>query len=207
MFMYKPLHHWVQPPLRITLLTLALLSPWGSMPAHAQFGAASTVPTFKADSGFLKEEPYRKTKQVVKLTGVKSEAELITVRDAINDVVGFVRLFGITGSNLGNARISGTSPEQTAEIKAARVSWRAFEEQSTPKGRQSMPIEPASGHMVMAMDEWAVESDSALSVRTDFRQTSYELKMIKDPPARVYRLQFVKQRGVWLFDGASAVER
>ncbi len=165
--------------------------------------SAAVAPGFKPDAGFLKDDPYRKTKQVVRLTGLKSEAELAVVKGAINDVVGFVRLFGITGSNLGNAMIPGGTPEKMAELKAARVTWEAFARMSTAKGRDSMPIEPASGHMVVDMDQWAVESDGALSVRVDFRQTAYELKMVKDPPPRVYRLRFLKQEGKWLFDGAS----
>ncbi|MEY2592926.1 MAG: hypothetical protein RI972_615 [Pseudomonadota bacterium] len=189
----------------LALGAAAAASP--AAPAPAASPAASAAPAtssaYKPDGRFLKEEPFRKTKQLVKLSGVKSDAELATVRSAINDVVGFVRLFGITGSNVGSATITGTSPEQMAEIRAARVTWKAFEDQSTPKGRQSMPLEPASGHMAMALDTWVVESETALSLRVDFRQTSYELKMVQDPPARILRLRFVKQGGQWLFDGAS----
>lgn len=192
-------------PVGMAFMVLAMAALFWLVPARAQAQATAPnpAPAFKPDGGFLKEDPFRKTKQVVQLTGVKSEAELAIVRGAINDVVGFVRLFGITGSNLGNATISNTSPEKMAEIKAARVTWDAFARMSTPQGRQSMPIEPASGHMTMAMDAWVVESDTALSVRTDFRQTSYELKMVKDPMPKVLRLRFVKQEGKWLFDGAS----
>lgn len=196
-------------PMGFWLVVFALGLVAGAAPAAAQPSpragdAPPQAPAYKPDARFLRDEPFRKTKQLVRLTGVKSEAELATVRGAINDVVGFVRLFGITGSNVGSAVVSGTTPEQMAEIRAARVTWQAFEDQSTPKGRQSMPLEPASGHMAMALDRWEVESDTALSVRVDFRQTSYELKMVQDPPARVLRLRFVKQGGQWLFDGATA---
>lgn len=192
-------------PVGMAFMVLAMAALFWLVPARAQAQATAPnpAPAFKPDGGFLKEDPFRKTKQVVQLTGVKSEAELAIVRGAINDVIGFVRLFGITGSNLGNATISNTSPEKMAEIKAARVTWDAFARMSTPQGRQSMPIEPASGHMTMAMDSWVVESDTLLSVRTDFRQTSYELKMVKDPVPKVLRLRFVKQEGKWLFDGAA----
>lgn len=190
-------------PVGMAFMLLALAAVFLLGPAHAQTPSPSGV--FKPDGSFLKDDPFRKTKQVIQLSGVKSEAELAIVRGAINDVVGFVRLFGITGSNLGNATISNTSPEKMAEIKAARVTWDAFARMSTPQGRQSMPIEPASGHMTMAMDAWVVDSDSVLSVRTDFRQTSYELKMVKDPVPKVLRLRFVKQEGKWLFDGATPV--
>jgi hypothetical protein len=200
---YPPRHEAVH------LFALALFL-WGALlllappRALAQPAAGTQAPpAFKPDAGFLKDDPHRKTKQVVRLTGVKSEAELAIVRGAINDVIGFVRLFGITGSNLGNAKLSSVSPEELEKIKAARVTWDAFARMSTPRGRQSMPIEPASGHMTMAMDEWAVESDSALSVRTDFRMTSFELKMVKDPVPQVHRLHFVKQDGKWLFDRVS----
>ncbi len=169
----------------------------------ATLPAPPTPSSYKPDGRFLKEEPFRKTKQLVKLSGVKSDAELATVRSAINDVVGFVRLFGITGSNVGSATIAGTSPEQMSEIRAARVTWKAFEDRSTPLGRSSMLLEPASGHMAMALDTWVVQSESVLSVRVDFRQTSYELKMVQDPPARILRLRFLRQEGQWLFDGAS----
>ena len=188
------------------LLALATLFLLGPTRAQAQAQAPADATAFKPDRGFLKDDPFRKTKQVVQLTGVKSEAELVIVRGAINDVVGFVRLFGITGSNLGNAKLANTTPEQLADIKAARVTWEAFARMSTPQGRQSMPIEPASGYMTMAMDSWEVESNAALSVRTDFRQTSYELKMVKDPVPKVLRLRFVKaDGGKWLFDGATPV--
>lgn len=192
-------------PVGMAFMVLAMAALFWLVPARAQAQATAPnpAPAFKPDGGFLKEDPFRKTKQVVQLTGVKSEAELAIVRGAINDVIGFVRLFGITGSNLGNATISNTSPEKMAEIKAARVTWDAFARMSTSQGRQSMPIEPASGHMTMAMDSWVVESDTLLSVRTDFRQTSYELKMVKDPVPKVLRLRFVKQEGKWLFDGAA----
>lgn len=187
------------------LLVLVAMGLVATRPAQAQAQPASapTAPSFKPDAGFLKDDPYRKTKQVVKLTGLKSEAELAVLKAAINDVVGFVRLFGITGSNLGNAMIPGGTPEKMAELKAARVTWEAFARMSTPRGRDAMPLEPASGHMVVDMDQWMVESDTALSVRVDFRQTAYELKMVKDPPPRVVRLRFLKQEGKWLFDGAS----
>lgn len=196
-------------PMGFWLVVFALGLMAGAGPAAAQpssraADATPQAPDYKPDTRFLKEEPFRKTKQLVQLTGVKSEAEWATVRGAINDVVGFVRLFGITGSNVGSATIAGTSPEQMAEIRAARVTWKAFEDQSTPKGRSSMPLEPASGHMAMALDRWAVDSDTALSVRVDFRQTARELKMVQDPPARILRLHFVKQGGRWLFDGAVA---
>ena len=205
MFHHHPPRHGAVHVLSLALLMLGALLLLSSQRVLAQPTSGAAAPAaFKPDAGFLKDDPYRKTKQVVRLSGVKSEAELATVRGAINDVVRFVRLFGITGSNLGNATISNTPPEEIAKIKAARVTWNAFENMSTPKGRQSMPIEPASGHMTMAMDEWVVESDSALSVRTDFRQTSYELKMVKDPVPRIYRLHFVKQDGKWLFDGVSS---
>jgi len=185
------------------LLLLATSLLGGASPALAQ-APAEAVPSYKPDSRFLREEPFRKTKQVVQLNGVQSDAELATVRSAINDVVSFVRLFGITGSNLGSATVSGSAPEQMAEIKAARITWKAFEDQSTPKGRQSMPLEPASGHIATALDTGLVETGSALSVRVDFRQTFYELKMVQDPPARILRLRFVKQGGQWLFDGVTA---
>jgi len=186
----------------LMLLVLTMLCLLEPQRAQAQPVATQASSQFTPDARFLKDDPFRKTKQVVQLTGVKSEAELATVKGAINDIIGFVRLFGITGSNLGSAMVSGSTPEQTAEIKAARVTWDAFSRMSTPKGRQSMPIEPASGHMVVAMDQWMLEPEGALTVRADFRQTSFELKMVKDPPARVYRLRFVKQEGKWLFDGA-----
>jgi hypothetical protein len=181
---------------------VAGVGPAAAQPSPRAGDAPPQAPDYKPDARFLKDEPFRKTKQVVQLTGVKSEAEWATVRGAINDVVGFVRLFGITGSNVGRATITGSSPEQMAEIRAARVTWKAFEDQSTAKGRSAMPLEPASGHMAMALDRWEVDSDAALSVRVDFRQTFLELKMIKDPPARILRLHFVKQGGRWLFDGA-----
>jgi hypothetical protein len=203
MFNENPPRHLTPVGMVFMLLALAALFFLGS--ARAQAPSASEASAFKPDRGFLKDDPFRKTKQVVQLTGVKSEAELAIVRNAINDVVGFVRLFGITGSNLGNAKLANTTPEQLAEIKAARVTWDAFARMSTQQGRQSMPIEPASGHMATAMDAWVVESDSVLSVRTDFRQTMVELKMVKDPAPKVLRLRFVKQEGKWLFDGASPV--
>lgn len=189
----------------LALMSIGLLMITGPGRAHAQSASAkpAVAASFTPDAAFLRDDPYRKTKQAVRLSGVKSEVELATVKSAINDVVRFVRLFGITGSNLGDAVISGTPPERMAEIKAARATWRAFETQSTPAGRAAMPIEPASGHMVVAMDEWVVESETVLSVRTDFRMTQFELKMIKDPPPRVLRLRFVKREGVWLFDGAT----
>jgi hypothetical protein len=189
----------------LALISIGLLMLTGSGRALAQSqspsGNPAAVAGFKPDASFLRDDPYRKTKQAVRLSGVKSEAELAIIKIAINDVVRFVRLFGISGSNLGDAVIPGTPPERMAEIKAARVTWRAFEAQSTPAGRAAMPIEPASGHMVVAMDDWLVESETALSVRTDFRLTQFELKMIKDPPPRVLRLRFVKREGVWLMDG------
>jgi hypothetical protein len=192
----------------LTLVSIALLMMTGTTRVLAQPPQAkpAAAASFNPDAAFLREEPYRKTKQVVRLSGVKSEAELAIVKAAMNDVVRFVRLFGVTGSNLGDAVIPGTPPERMAEIKAARVTWRAFEAQSTPAGRAAMPIEPASGHMVVAMDDWLVESQSALSVRTDFRMTQFELKMVTDPVPRVMRLRFVKREGVWLLDGATPVQ-
>ncbi len=206
MFNENPPRPIMQLGLSLLLLALTVFLLLSPLRTQAQTAAATSPPAFKPDGAFLKSDPYRKTKQVVKLTGVKSEAELETVRGAINDVVGFVRLFGITGSNLGNAVITGSSPEQMAEIKAARVTWRAFEAMSTAQGRQSMPIEPASGYMTMAMGDWSVESDRVLSVLTDFRQTSYELKMVENPPARLLRLRFIRQDGKWLFDGATPAQ-
>lgn len=202
-------------PFTIGLVLGLLLALSASLPkaaraqAQAQAGAPSAtgLQDYRPDASFLKDDPFRKTKQLISLSGVKSEAELAVVRGAINDVVGFVRLFGITGTNLGNAVPSGITPERVAEIKAAKVTWKAFEDQSTPRGRQSMPIEPASGHMVMAMDGWQVESDAALSVRTDFRMTAFELKLVKDPPPRILRLRFVQQGGKWLFDGVLPGDR
>lgn len=187
----------------ISALVFFSLSAWALVsPARATTHPTGSA-SFKPDASFLKEEPYRKTKQLVQLTGVKSEAEYAVVKQSMNEVVRFVRLFGISGSNLGNAVISGTSPERMAEIKAAKVTWRAYENLSTPKGRDSMPIEPASGHMVRSMGDWEVESDTALSVRVDFRVTFVELKPVKDPAPQVMRLRFVKQEGKWVFDGAT----
>lgn len=219
--MFKEVPPRVSTPVLTGIVLCWLLAWWAitPQPARAQSAASpaspspSTAPAtpsagdYRPDGAFLKEDPYRKTKQLIRLTGVKSDAELAIVRGAINDVVGFVRLFGITGSNLGNAVPTGVPPERVAEIKAARVTWRAFEAQSTAQGRQSMPLEPASGHMVMAMDQWQVESDAVLTVRTDFRMTAYELKMVKDPPAHILRLRFIRQDGRWLFDGASREAR
>ncbi|NBW47517.1 MAG: hypothetical protein EBR46_05185, partial [Betaproteobacteria bacterium] len=100
MLLRTPMGFW------LVVFALGLLA--GAAPAAAQTSpragdTPTPAPAYKPDARFLRDEPFRKTKQLVQLTGVKSEAELATVRGAINDVVGFVRLFGITGSNVGSA--------------------------------------------------------------------------------------------------------
>lgn len=178
---------------------LALLLCGGLAGAHA---AQAAPGGFQPDAAFLKQDPDRKTKQLVQLTGLRSAEDQAVVQSAINDVIGFVRLFGVAGSNLGQAVIPGSTPERMAQIKAASKTWRAFEARSTPGGRAAMPIEPASGHILHSMADWRVESDAALSVVADFRMTQFELQPVKDPLPRVLRLRFVRQGNQWLFDGA-----
>ena len=176
----------------VALLVSALFTATG---AWAQ--GAAYVP----DAKFLMDDPYAKTKQVVRLSGVTSEAQRLVVKSAIDPVVRFVRLFGITGTDLGDAVPKGASQEQVADIKAGRVSRRVFAEMSTPTGRSAMPIEPASGHLLHHMGEWSVKSEQELSVLVDMRQVFYELKPVKNPTPVILRLRFVRQQGQWLFDG------
>lgn len=193
-------------PLRLSLAAWVVCHGLVAGSALAQSGGQPdplAAPAWSAGAKFLDEEPHRKTKQRVVLSGVGSQAELSTVGRAINDVLGCIRLFGITGSNLGQSVPAGVSPERLAEIKAARVTWQAFEAMSTPPGRAAMPLPPASGHMAHAIDQWRVESETALSVRVDFRQDFFELKPVKDPQPRILRLRFVFQDGRWLLDGAT----
>lgn len=192
-------------------LGLALALSLAAASAAAQGtnpGAASpAVAAYQPDARFLKEGPNRKTKQAVSLSGVKSDAELRVVREATDEIITFVRLFGLTGSDMGDVVPKGMTAEEVARIKASPVANRTFQNMTTAQGRNAMPIAVASGHLAFSIDQWAVESDSALSVRVDFRQPFYEFKPVQNPVPRVLRMRFIRQDGRWLFDGAQEPAR
>lgn len=182
----------------------------GSAWAQGAAAAAGSPPgaaAYSPDARFLKEGPNRKTKQAVALSGVKSEAELRVVREAMEEIITFVRLFGLTGSDMGDVIPKGMTAEDVARIKASPVANRTFQNMSTPQGRSGMPISVASGHLAYAIDQWAVESDAALTVRVDFRQPFLEFKPVQNPVPRVLRMRFIRQDGRWLFDGAQEQAR
>lgn len=180
-------------------------------PAAATAATTATAPTaakpYVPDARFLREGPNRKTKQVVVLSGVQSEAERLVVKDAMEDIITFVRLFGLTGSDMGDVVPKGMTAEEVAKIKASPVAHRTFQNMTTPQGRSAMPIPVASGHLAFSIDQWVVESDSALTVRVDFRQPFYEFKPVQNPVPRVLRMRFIRQDGRWLFDGAQEQAR
>ena len=167
----------------VIVVGLLMALSWAAGSARAQGASAAAgsppgVAAYQPDARFLKEGPNRKTKQVVALSGVKSDAELRVVREAMEEIITFVRLFGLTGSDMGDVVPKGMTAEEVARIKASPVANRTFQNMTTAQGRNAMPIAVASGHLAFSIDQWAVESDSALSVRVDFRQPFYEFKPV-----------------------------
>ena len=196
----------------VIVVGLLMALSWAAGSARAQGSSAAAgsppgVAAYQPDARFLKEGPNRKTKQVVALSGVKSDAELRVVREAMEEIITFVRLFGLTGSDMGDVVPKGMTAEDVARIKASPVANRTFQNMSTAQGRNAMPIGVASGHLAYAIDQWAVESDSALVVRVDFRQPFLEFKPVQNPVPRVLRMRFIRQDGRWLFDGAQEPAR
>jgi len=129
------------------------------------------------DTGFLKEQPYSRTKRHVDLTGVTSEADLDVIKDGINPIVFFF----------------------VSTIAADVPIWR-MTLMATNAGAQRLrlpPLEPnaRSRYYTERMYDWKVTGDSTITVTASFQ---HPVKKVASPYTDTFI--FVKEDGKWKFD-------
>ncbi|MCX7173069.1 MAG: hypothetical protein NT159_03890 [Proteobacteria bacterium] len=138
---------------------------------------ASGQALFAPDTSFLKEQPYRKIKQRVDLTGVASQADLDVIKDGINPIVLF----------FAHLNLKDIPPERMFHI-------------ATHAGAQRLrlpPLELVGGgrYYPEKMYDWKVTGDSTITVTASFQDP---IKKAASPYTDTF--VFVKGDGKWQFD-------
>lgn len=145
--------------------------------------AESLSSPYQPDRGFLKNDPYKKSKSRVELSGVKNESELMVVKEAINDILQLIRLFGL-GNKLPDGRI----------IMENTRTHPAFIKLTTERGRREIDIEPASTRHDKKTYNWNIISNDKLEVDVIFKHQPLSLGSPEVPAERTYRLGFIKNQ-------------
>lgn len=121
---------------------------------HAWFALSfvlggSAAATERLDTGFLKQEPYRKTKQKVDLSSVQTEHDLAVVKAAINPIMHF----------MVDVQFTETPPVLTEKLM-------------TEHGRAVLRRAPARNkfnrYSVARMSNWKVCGDKMVSLDATF---------------------------------------
>jgi len=160
------------------LIFLILMTAFLLLITSQSFAAENTyIPSRK----FLEIDPYRKSKARVELSGIKNDQELEVVKDAINDVLRFIRLFG-----LGNKL-----PDGSIVMKNTRE-HPAFQMLSTAQGKEQLNIDPASTRIDQKTFNWNIKSNNQLSVDVILKHTPLSDGPAESPNERIYRFTFVK---------------
>ena len=163
----------------IAKLILMILMTAFLLPTTSQSFAAEK--TYIPSRKFLEIDPYRKSKARVELSGIENDQELEVVKDAINDVLRFIRLFG-----LGNKL-----PDGSIVMKNTRE-HPAFQILSTAQGREQLNIDPASRRHDERTFNWNIKSNNQLSVDVILKHTPLSDGPAESPNERIYRFTFVK---------------
>lgn len=128
------------------------------------------------DTRFLKEQPYRKMKQMVDLSGVTKETDLAVIKDGINPILFFF-----------------------ANITQESISTERMSQIATSAGAQRLRLPPlqSSGRGRYGQAEkfnWKVTGDSMITV------TARSHDMIRRSLTYTDTYIFVKENGEWKFD-------
>lgn len=152
---------------------------------------------YQPDRGFLKNDPYKKSKSRVELSGVKNESELMVVKEAINDVLQLIRLFGL-GNILPDGRI----------ILENTRTHPTFLRLTTEQGRREIDIEPASTRHDKKTYNWNIISDDKLEVDVIFKHQPLSLGPSEVPDEKTYRLGFIKNQcgAKWCLNEAKRID-
>jgi len=153
--------------------------------------------SYRSDMKFLESDPYRKSKARVELSGIKNDFELNVTKDAINDILRLVRLFGL-GNKLPNGQIIMTNTRLHP----------AFLMLTTEQGRQQLDIDPASTRHDEKYFNWNIKSDTELTVDVILKHQPLSLGPAEIPGERIYRLGFVKNQcdAKWCLNEAKRLE-
>ena len=139
--------------------------------------------SYRPDTNFLKNEPYRKSKARVELSGIKNDFELKIVEDSLNDVLRLVRLFGM-GNKLPNGKVIS---------KNTRL-HPAFLLLTTERARNQIDIDPASNHIDQKIFNWNVESNTKFTVYVIFKHQPLSSGLAEYPDTRIYEFEFLKNQ-------------
>jgi hypothetical protein len=106
---------------------------------------------------FLNQEPGRKTKRVVVLTGIHSIDELDALKQSIDDIIMYIRLFGLS-KYTHDKKIINSSPRQHPRfIEYTHISLR-----------DGMEIIPHSNMLADRIGDWRVVDRFDISFTVDF---------------------------------------
>jgi len=159
--------------------------------------ATAIEKSYQPDMKFLESDPYRKSKARVELSGIKNDLDLKITKDAINDILRLVRLFGLS-NKLTNGQL----------IMSNTRSHAAFLMLTTEQGRQQIDIDPVSSRHDKKYFNWNIKSDTQLTVDVIFKHQPLSLGPAEIPDERTYRLGFVKNQcgANWCLDDAKRLE-
>ncbi|WP_350296825.1 hypothetical protein [Limnohabitans sp. Rim8] len=163
-----------------------------------QISAADSLPlAYQPDRGFLKSDPYKKSKSRVELSGIKNESELTIVKEAINDTLQLIRIFG-PGNILPDGRII---------LDNTRM-HPSFLKLTTEQGRREIDIEPASTRLDKKIYNWNIISDDQLEVDVIFKHQPLSLGPSEVPDEKTYRLGFIKNKcgAKWCLNTAKRIK-
>jgi hypothetical protein len=130
------------------------------------------------DYSFLKENPWRKQKLGVDLSGIKTEKDLTVVRSGINDIVVFIH------------RLSSAVPgnqNQSESFTADGQAHLRLPPTATAPGRDAVRLFPIKKY------DWEVVDDSQIAVTVDFG-------LIREKTLYSDRFVFMNSNGRWRFD-------
>lgn len=153
--------------------------------------------SYRPNDDFLKQDPYKKSKARVDLIGVKNDHELKIVQSSINDILRFIRLFGLSNKNLDGSIILENTRKHPAFLML-----------TTERGRRELDIDPASSRIEQKVYNWAVESDRQLSVDVLLIHQPLWRGPTETPSERIYRFKFVKNQceATWCLNEVKRIE-